>query len=89
VRLHALHAHVARAVSAAEHAILRLHAVAQDAGATCLARGRELVNGALETVEGVRTTLERHLEAAFIIISTRVAASHEFSSLSAAMLRRS
>ena len=67
-------------VSTTVDVLPELHTVTQDFAPAALADGRKLVDGALETVEAVRSTVESHLEAAFVLVAASHASGHGFTS---------
>ncbi len=69
------------AMDAAKDATLRLHAVADNAAATMIARRRQGMNGAFKAIEGVRLAVHHHLKTLVILIAANVAYSHRFSPL--------
>src|SRR5262249_4439967 len=69
----------ARAMRAAVDCVVGLDAVSHDATSTVRAAWCELVDGALETIEGVALTLRgQDLERRGVIIAAYVTASHDF-----------
>ena len=62
-----------RAVGATKDVASCLDTVANDPAATMFAFGSERVNGAFETIEGVRTTAHRDLECLLVVVSADVA----------------
>src|SRR5918996_2484602 len=73
---HLGHAELAGAVGAAEHLPVLLDAMADDLAAAVLALRRELVNRALERIEGVRAIADQHLEDFVVVVSAGLTPFH-------------
>src|SRR5262249_15514193 len=65
-----------RAVRATIEGAVGLHAVADDLAAAVLTHGRELLDGALETVERVRLSGGHHLKRHLVVVAAHFAYGH-------------
>src|SRR6188768_2854291 len=63
---------------AAEHAAVRFQPVADDAHLAMLAGGRELVDRALEAVEGVALAALRDLECLVVVVTAGITLGHGY-----------
>src|SRR5688572_10002096 len=72
----AAHASVPSAVRAAEHAAVVLVAVAYNLAAAVLALGREHMNGAFETVEGMGLAAHPDFKTLVVVVAAVVALGH-------------
>jgi hypothetical protein len=73
---HRRYARLTSAVSTAEERALRFDSVTQDFTATVVAYWRQLVNGTLETVEGMRLAGRDYLKREIVIVAADFTASH-------------